>query len=223
MAVAKSGTWSGGRWVLAPSLVALEAEADRVAPGRSVRSDGSIGDHAHAVRKSDHNPQESGAVDYVDAIDITHDPRSGMDIHARLRTIAARRDPRVDYLISNGRIWSLARASEGWRPYTGSNPHTGHGHISVRDSGRHDTSPWFAAVPPFPTPQPPPDIEDDDMGEYLQGTPSGRILHVYGERWRHLSPPMWARRRFFGAKLSRAPLPDPALDELLADLIKDPT
>lgn len=37
----------------------------------------------------------------------------------------------IKYVIWNRRIWSRARASEGWRPYTStSNPHTDHVHIT---------------------------------------------------------------------------------------------
>lgn len=155
MTVPHSGTWHGGRWKLAPCLVAMEAEADRIAPRRRRTSDGSIGDQAHAVRRSDHNPDEEGVTDWVDALDISHDPANGMDIHAHARTIAARRDPRIDYIISNRRIWS--RANPTWRTYKGDNPHTLHAHFSVVDAHRGDTSPWFNAVPLFPTgPTPPP-------------------------------------------------------------------
>ena len=47
----------------------------------------------------------------------------------------------VDYLIWQGRIWSLARDSEGWRPYNGggmhdpdsiTGSHADHVHVSVR-------------------------------------------------------------------------------------------
>lgn len=36
----------------------------------------------------------------------------------------------VTYIIHNRRIWSVARQGEGWRPYTGVNPHTDHVHVS---------------------------------------------------------------------------------------------
>ena len=158
---------AGRGWKLAPSLEAAWREANRIAPGRSRISDGSIGDAAHSARTSDHNPDRG----WVDALDLTHDPAGGFDAHGHARQIAARRDPRVHYIISNRRIWNSRRASEGWRNYTGSNPHNRHIHISILDSGRGDTSPWFGAVVPFPQPPAPPiedDQEDDDMGSYMQ-------------------------------------------------------
>lgn len=156
MTVAHAGRWSGGTWKLAPCLVALEAEADRIAPTRRKGSDGSIGDRAHAVRRSDHNPDEEGVTDFVDALDITHDPERGMDIHARLRVVAQNVkngiEARVSYLISNRQIFSQKNGVWAWRRYDGENPHTQHGHISVNDEHRGDTSSWFDSSPPLPTP-----------------------------------------------------------------------
>ena len=108
---------SGRGWRLAPSLIALEDEVNRIWPRRSQASDGSIGDSAHRHRKSDHNP----AGGWVTAIDLTNDPRVGLDIHAQMRTLAARGDRRAKYLISNRQIWEPGR---GWRHYSGDNPHT---------------------------------------------------------------------------------------------------
>lgn len=159
---------SGRGWRLAPSLIALEAEANRLAPRRSQASDGSIGDSAHRHRKSDHNP--SGGI--VHAIDLTADPRGGFDAHAHGRAIAARRDPRVAYLISNRQIWEPAT---GWRRYDGENPHTKHLHVSIAHtrSAENDTSTWLpwagagtAPVPPgTPSPQPSTSTSTTDLTE----------------------------------------------------------
>ena len=165
MSVAKVGRG----WSLVPSLVALEAEADRLAPGRSRRSDGSIGDAAHADRVSDHNP--SGG--WVHAIDLTNDPKGGFDAHAMAQRVIARRDPRIKYIISNRRIYGPG-SRYGWAggPYTGDNPHTAHAHFSVLPTsvGRFDVSPWFgvsASAPkppnPLPNPEPTSDPVEDDM------------------------------------------------------------
>lgn len=49
----------------------------------------------------------------------------------------------VMYLIWDRRIWSAARAEEGWRPYRGPHPHTDHVHISLsRAGGAMRTSYW---------------------------------------------------------------------------------
>jgi hypothetical protein len=61
---------------IAPSLKALFAEVNRLAPRRSKRSDGGVGDARHQKQKSDHNPDFS-AGGVVRAIDVTHDPKGG--------------------------------------------------------------------------------------------------------------------------------------------------
>jgi hypothetical protein len=140
---------AGRGWRLAPSLVALEDEANGIAPRRSTASDGSLGDQAHRARASDHNP--SGG--FVHAIDITHDPANGMDAHGWGQRIAERRDGRVKYLISRGRIW---QPGVGWSGYGGANRHDGHLHLSVHhtDAARDDLSRWLvgAGGPPQPIP-----------------------------------------------------------------------
>gem|GEM_PF-5995322 len=172
----------GRNWQLAPSLIALEAEVNRMAPGRSKRSDGSIGDASHSARTSDHNPDNG----YVDAIDITHDPAQGMDIHALLRQLAARGDRRVKYLISNGQIHNPSRGDPPgrWRRYTGSNKHTRHGHISILNSGRHDTSPWFTPAPTPPAPTVPVDDEEEEVTKLIRNDPAqggdGGVIAVNG-------------------------------------------
>lgn len=205
---------SGKGWKLAPSLVGLEAEANRLAPRRSQRSDGSIGDAAHRARKSDHNPDGG----WVHAIDLTHDPAGGFDAHAHARRIAERRDPRVKYVISNGRIW---HPGVGWSGYGGLNPHRTHLHISIHHTpaARGDLRPWLSGVPtPPPIHRP---TEDDEMGKFIRDANTGNIFHVYGERFRHLSPPMWKKREFLGARAET--LPGETVMALLGDLIQDPT
>lgn len=133
---------SGRGWTLPPSLRALVLEANAIAPGRSKASDGSIGDAAHAARASDHNPRNG----FVHAVDLTHSPGRGFDVHARLRDIASRKDPRAQLLISNGEYWT--QSSGIWRKYKGSNPHTSHGHVSIfyTSSARNNVSPWFSGA-----------------------------------------------------------------------------
>ena len=49
----------------------------------------------------------------------------------------------VMYLVWNGQIWSAYRASEGWRPYRGPNPHTDHIHISFSRAGADARTSFF--------------------------------------------------------------------------------
>ncbi len=43
---------------------------------------------------------------------------------------------RVTYIIRDRQIWSRARSSEGWRPYSGTSPHTDHVHVSFEGAVR---------------------------------------------------------------------------------------
>jgi hypothetical protein len=160
-------------WRLAQSLVVLRNEVNAAAPNRSKASDGTIGDDAHASGASDHNPNSAGV---VCAIDFTHDPGNGADMHRISRAIVKRRPRALKYVIWNRQIWSVARASEGWRPYGGSNPHTKHMHVSAgvgsdgHSAGPYDdTSPWGVAAAVDPTPGfPDPTLREDDSGPEVE-------------------------------------------------------
>lgn len=125
-------------WRVATSLETLKAEVDAFAPGRSVASDGAIGDAAHASRDSDHNPWVIDAlgIGVVRARDFTHDPDGGLDCNVLAERLAALlgTHPALGpgaYVIWNRRIMSTNRHAEGWREYTGTNPHDHHCHLSV--------------------------------------------------------------------------------------------
>lgn len=156
--VAISGTSGGQHWELAPCLRVLINETDRLFPGRSIASDGSIGDAAHAARDSDHNPDEDRL---VEALDITDDDAAGCDISVLFDHLVATKDKRVKYLIHKG--WVIkSYAKNGvkawtWIIYTGLNSHKLHGHISVLDSMVHSQLPWWPGqTTPTPTPIPVP-------------------------------------------------------------------
>jgi hypothetical protein len=133
-------------WFLAPSLKALFAEVNQMAPRRNKRSDGSVGDLSHQGRKSDHNP-DPFPTGIVRAIDVTHDPGGGCDCNQLARKIQDRRDPRVAYVIWNRRIM----AGQGgpspwvWRSYNGVNPHDHHMHVSIRHTqgAQTDVGAWL--------------------------------------------------------------------------------
>lgn len=137
-------------WVVDKGLLVLRAQIDEMAPNRSKASDGFKGDKAHELRESDHNPEHpapAGNPDYqVDAGDFTHDPAHGCDIGEIFEEIRLSRDPRVRYAIFNGRMFSSYPVSGypayTWRPYSGSDMHREHGHLSVVDSPHDVTTPW---------------------------------------------------------------------------------
>lgn len=118
--------------VLAGSLVNLRSEIDIRWPTRDRRTDGWIGDASHQARQSDHNPDGRGI---VHAIDVDKD---GIDVWAVLGATVRDEMP-TSYVIHNRQIWSRSRL---WHPreYTGSNPHTGHIHISILFGPVHESA-----------------------------------------------------------------------------------
>ncbi|WP_179956747.1 hypothetical protein [Amycolatopsis anabasis] len=133
-------------WRVARALDTLLAQLNARAPNRSKASDGSIGDVAHASRNSDHNPWYIvNGVGVVTARDFTHDPRGGLDCQWLADTLVRSRDHRIKYLIWQRRILDTRPQYHPWqwRPYSGSNPHTKHLHISVQPNAScDDTRPW---------------------------------------------------------------------------------
>jgi peptidoglycan hydrolase-like protein with peptidoglycan-binding domain len=130
-------------WRVAKSLDVLLKQVNEQAPGRSKVSDGSIGDEKHQASKSDHNKNAAGV---VQARDFTHDPADGFDSYKFSETLRTKKDPRIKYVISNYRIFSgnAGPSPWVWRKYTGSNPHSMHGHVSVVDDAKSydDASEW---------------------------------------------------------------------------------
>ena len=125
----------------AESLLKFRSQIDAMAPGRDKSNDGTIGDTSHQARPSDHNPNKDGV---VTAMDITHDPRHGVDAGELAEILRLSKDPRIKYVISNRRIFSSEKSPWQWRPYNGANAHTHHVHVSVMGEKAlyDDTHPW---------------------------------------------------------------------------------
>lgn len=132
-------------WRLAKSLETLRKECNAAAPNRSKRNDGTIGDRAHQLRDSRHNPNKDKV---VTAWDLTHDPENGMNAHKLARELTKNPHPDLYYIISN-RGAAYRKTGWKWGLYKGSNPHLGHIHIAVgqgpdgNPTGPYDdTNPW---------------------------------------------------------------------------------
>ena len=94
------------------------------------------------------NPNEKAAAEaFIGALMATD---AAGNKHALARRMG------VMYLIWNRQIFSAYRASEGWRPYSGSSPHRDHVHLSLSWAGALGrTSFWSGTVPPdLPTASP---------------------------------------------------------------------
>lgn len=140
-------------WQLAPALVQLRKEVDVKWPTRSKTYDGTIGDQAHAARKSEHNANRDTRDDvpdgYVTAMDIT-----ATDEKIRKALLALLiGSSRAWYVINHGEIWSR---THDWATgdYAG-DPHAHHIHVSLvqTKAACNSTAKWFAA-PPKPATKP---------------------------------------------------------------------
>lgn len=112
-----------------PAAIRALENANARWPGRKRASDGILGDARHQEGTSDHNTGN--------AVDVTHDPNG---CHGDIIAGHAIADGRARYVIWDRRINSLD--GRGWRPYTGSHPHTSHVHISLRAEQRDNADPW---------------------------------------------------------------------------------
>lgn len=121
-------------WYVAPALEALWGQVRATWPNRGTASDGAIGDAAHARTESDHNPDRKTGV--VRALDLT--VTKAQSTRVLEATVG---DPRVAYVIYDRRIWTPGK---GWQPYSGSNPHSNHVHVSLKHSkdAEDDRSTW---------------------------------------------------------------------------------
>ena len=122
----------------------LREQIDDSFPDRDRKSDGWIGDAAHASRPSDHNPDPING--YVRAIDVDKDfdsrPSTGAYLADQIRLCAKAGDKRVSYIIFAGKIAS-PRLGWRWRKYSGINSHHAHCHISFTKQGDTDGSFFF--------------------------------------------------------------------------------
>jgi hypothetical protein len=135
-------------WRVFNGLLVLRDQVNKIAPNRAKGADGTICDENHPTT-SDHCPHDVPGVgsEMVSALDLTHDPAGGFDSYKFAEVLRQHRDPRIKYVISNTRMFSSYATSSyaawTWRPYSGTDPHTGHVHISVLDAAISDTStPW---------------------------------------------------------------------------------
>ena len=115
-----------------PAAIAVLRQATAICPLRMKASDGLLPSKAHIHQ----NPNSDHNTGY--AVDLTHDKLGGIDCFLLFQKLQA--DPRVSYLIFQGKIWSKEK---GLRDYTGPNKHNKHLHISIKEGCGDDTSPWF--------------------------------------------------------------------------------
>lgn len=153
--------------IAAPAALQARKDTTANAPNRKQASDGICPSAAHSKANpySDHEPGKAG---YCHAVDITNDPANG--VNSRAIATSALSDSRTTYVISNGEIaYATGQQPAGkkamtWYKYTGTNKHTVHCHISIKDTKAACQStahwPWYKggggspAKPPAATPTP---------------------------------------------------------------------
>jgi hypothetical protein len=139
-------------WILTPSLVSLRDAFNKRFPRRDKTTDGTIGNQAHAVTTSSHNPDKTGNAEVKDGdqFDEVRAFDADADLNepgvTMLQVIAAMLADkatlkRLKYIIHNRTIWT---ANNGWLPrrYTGPSPHTEHAHFNGIFTDDANSAPW---------------------------------------------------------------------------------
>jgi len=135
---------------IAKCLDVLRSQVNKACPDRDKSSDGWIASAQHHAQNpsSDHEADNNGV---VHALDVTNDPRHGVDCPAITETMRHARDARVRYVIHNRRIFGdpayakrNGKTAWTWGPYFGKNPHTAHMHVSCNYDPKFadDPGPW---------------------------------------------------------------------------------
>lgn len=134
--------WDGQHWQVVPSIETLGMQIEDARGPGTYPTDGTVASRAHdaASPTSHHSPDGNG---WVRAIDFGGSADFIMSV---VEAIRLSEDPRIVYVIHNGRIFS-SYAKNGiapytWRHYSGSNPHVHHAHVSVRHDVPGDDAPW---------------------------------------------------------------------------------
>lgn len=133
-------------WRLNGSLTRFRAAVDAAYPNRDRTTDGTIGDPAHQLTDSDHNPDPDGT---VDAWDMDRDllptvAASLAAIEVLKRVFQAH--PAARYWIHNDQI---AHRRDGWvrRAYKPTDPdrnrHIKHVHWNTNEATEDSTAPWI--------------------------------------------------------------------------------
>jgi hypothetical protein len=123
--------------------VTLRNQVNKRWPKRDKRSDGWIGDKAHAGRQSDHNPDARGLVHALD-IDADLDPKdpgAAQRLANQIVAYAASGIPganRIKYVVFNNFLASGTYANSMWTWRKGNYGHEHHIHVSFSNKGENN-------------------------------------------------------------------------------------
>ena len=130
-------------WRPVAGVTTLRNQVNRRWPKRDRRSDGILGDKAHAGRQSDHNPDARGLVHALD-IDADLDPKdpgAAQRLANQLVAYAASGIPganRILYVVFNDRISSGTYANSMWKWRGSGYGHMHHIHVSFSTKGENN-------------------------------------------------------------------------------------
>lgn len=130
--------------------VQLRKQVDAKWPKRDRRSDGWIGDPAHAARVSDHNPDKHGIVHAIDidenlGVGPLRNGRQARQLANQLRMYAASGLPgaeRLKYIVYENRISSGTYRATWWKWRPGNWGHEYHIHVSFRSGAANNGDPF---------------------------------------------------------------------------------
>jgi hypothetical protein len=123
--------------------VTLRNQVNKRWPRRDKRSDGWIGDKAHAGRQSQHNPDARGLVHALD-IDADLDPKdpgAAQRLANQIVAYAASGIPgsnRIKYVVFNNFLASGTYANSMWTWRKGNYGHEHHIHVSFSNKGENN-------------------------------------------------------------------------------------
>jgi Repeat of unknown function (DUF346) len=101
----------------------------------------------------------------------------------------------IMYIIWNREIWSASRHSEGWRPYSGSSPHTDHIHFSQSWRGARKQTTWWTSALPATTASSGRSYHGDDQHHVYARGANDTLQHF----WYPASNPAWNRATLTGS------------------------
>ena len=124
-------------------------------------ADGGTSEHKEG-RALDYMLDINNSADHADANDILT-WLLATDKYGNKNAMARRLG--IMYVIWDRQIWGSYKADEGWRPYTGTNPHTDHIHFSFSWAGAKRQTTWWTSA-----------IDQDSVGDYNGDGQTDRAL-----------------------------------------------
>jgi len=141
--------WEGRTWQVSAPIELLATMVEKTWPDKHP-TDGTVASQRHDANnpRSDHRPKPVTGPGIVRAIDIGEVIEDQGETLTEL--LRASRDPRIRYVIHEGRLFSSYDHSDGpaweWRPYRGGNEHLDHVHVSILATADTDARPFAFAL-----------------------------------------------------------------------------